>query len=63
MVEPHTFVTALYVMVDDFFKAKCTPEKGPNASLTRSEVVRDCHEIISSIEHPRRLRPVEPLWE
>ena len=50
MVEPHTFVTALYVMVDDFFKAKCTPEKGPNASLTRSEVVRDCHEIISSIE-------------
>ena len=39
MVEPHTFLTALYVMVDDFFKAKCTPEKGPNASLTRSEVV------------------------
>ncbi len=39
MVEPDTFLTALYVMVDDFFKAKCTPEKGPNASLTRSEVV------------------------
>ena len=41
MVEPDTFLTALYVMVDDFFKVKCTPEErpGPKASLTRSEVV------------------------
>lgn len=41
MVEPDTFLTALYVMVDDFFKAKPTPEKrpGPRACLTFSEVV------------------------
>ena len=41
MVEADTFLTALYVMVDDFFKANLTPEKrpGPKASLTRSEVV------------------------
>ena len=41
MVEPDTFLTTLYVMVDDFCKATLTPEKGlgPKASLTCSEVV------------------------
>ena len=41
MVDADTFLTALYVMADDFFKAALAPEKGPgpNASLTRSEVV------------------------
>ncbi len=41
MVEPDTFLTALYVMVDDFCKEKLTPDRGPGpkASLTRSEVV------------------------
>ena len=41
MVEPDTFLTILYVMVDDFCKANFSPEKGPGpkVSLTRSEVV------------------------
>ncbi len=41
MVDPDTFLTTLYVMVDDFCKTSLTPEKGPGpkASLTRSEVV------------------------
>ena len=41
MVDTDTFLTALYVMADDFCKCQsppdCTP--GPKASLTRSEVV------------------------
>ena len=41
MVDTDTFLTALYVMADDFCKSQsppgCTP--GPKASLTRSEVV------------------------
>ncbi len=41
MVDTDTFLTALYVMVDDFCKVELSPEKspGPKASLTRSEVV------------------------
>lgn len=41
MVDIDTFLTILYVMVDDFCK-QCLPAEsrpGPNASLTRSEVV------------------------
>ena len=41
MVDTDTFLTALYVMADDFCKSQsppgCTPD--PRASLTRSEVV------------------------
>ena len=41
MVDTATFLTALYVMVDDFFKPELTLETrpGPKASLTRSEAV------------------------
>jgi DDE family transposase len=42
MVDIDTFLTFLYVMVDDFCKqclAPETPQPGPAASLTRSEVV------------------------
>ena len=41
MLDPITFLTTLYVMIDDFDKA-CLPaerHRGPHASLTRSEVV------------------------
>lgn len=41
MVDMDTFLTILYVMVDDFCKSELPPEKspGPAASLSRSEVV------------------------
>jgi hypothetical protein len=42
MLDLVTFVTALYVIVDDFCKAELDPEpprRGPAAALTRSEVV------------------------
>lgn len=41
MVDTDTFLTTLYVMVDDFCKSQLSPEKrpGPEASLSRSEVV------------------------
>jgi len=41
MVEVDTFVTILYVMVDDFCKSELPAEKrpGPQASLSRSEVI------------------------
>ena len=42
MMDPDTFLTTLYVMVDDFCKAKWPLEvihTGPQASLSRSEVV------------------------
>lgn len=41
MVDADTFLTALYVMVDDFDKAHLPPERrpGPPAALTRSEVL------------------------
>lgn len=42
MVDRDTFLVALYVMADDFCKATLPPESirpGPDASLTRSEVV------------------------
>ena len=41
MVDTDTFLTVLYVMVDDFGKSELPPEKrlGPRASLSRSEVV------------------------
>jgi hypothetical protein len=40
MIDTDTFLTILYVMVDDFCKYQLPPEKtlGPRASLTRSEV-------------------------
>ena len=41
MVDMDTFLTILYVMVDDFCKASWPPESrpGPQATLSRSEVV------------------------
>jgi len=41
MVDVDTFLTTLYVMVDDFCKASLPPEPrpGPQATLSRSEVV------------------------
>jgi hypothetical protein len=41
MVDVDTFLTILYVMVDDFCKASLPPESrpGPQAALSRSEVV------------------------
>jgi hypothetical protein len=41
MVDVDTFLTILYVMVDDFCKASLPPEQhpGPQATLSRSEVV------------------------
>ena len=41
MVDPDTFLTYLYVIVDEFCKAQLPPERqpGPPASLSRSEVV------------------------
>ena len=41
MVDPETFLTTLYVKVDDFDKAYWPPplQPGPEASLSRSEVV------------------------
>lgn len=41
MVDPDTFLTTLYVMADDFDKSSLGPETapGPDASLSRSEVI------------------------
>jgi len=41
MVDPNTFLTTLYVMVDTFCKTELPPEAhpGPARALTRSEVV------------------------
>jgi hypothetical protein len=41
MVDVDTFLTTLYVMVDDFCKVAWPPEPhpGPQATLSRSEVV------------------------
>ena len=41
MVDPDTFLTTLYVMVDEFCQSQLPPEghPGPRASLSRSEVV------------------------
>jgi hypothetical protein len=41
MVDVDTFLTTLYVMVDDFGKTSLPPEllPGPQAALSRSEVV------------------------
>lgn len=41
MVDIDTFLTILYVMVDDFCQASLPPERRPGraASLTRSEVL------------------------
>ena len=41
MVDPDIFLTTPYMLVDDFSKAKLSSENssGPNASLTRSDVV------------------------
>ena len=41
MVDVDTFLTTLYVMVDDFCKPSLPPEHhpGPQAALSRSEVV------------------------
>ena len=40
MIDIDTFLTYLYVMVDDFCKQhpSCVHHPGPSASLTRSEV-------------------------
>src|SRR5262245_36693748 len=41
MVDTDTFLTTLYVMIDDFCKTSLPPEQppGPQATLSRSEVV------------------------
>ena len=41
MIDTDTFVTILYVLADDFCKANLPPDirPGPNASLSRSEVI------------------------
>jgi hypothetical protein len=41
MVDVDTFLTILYVMVDDFCKTSLLPERrpGPQGMLSRSEVV------------------------
>lgn len=41
MIDTDTFVTILYVLTDDFCKANlsCDIRPGPNASLSRSEVI------------------------
>jgi hypothetical protein len=41
MVDPDTFLTTVYVMVDDFCQSQLPPEvhSGPRASLSRSEVI------------------------
>lgn len=41
MIDYETFLTELYVMVDDFCKSQCEPEvkPGPSATLCRSEIV------------------------
>lgn len=42
MIDQDTFLTTLYVMVDDFCQSELDPEKpqvGPQASLSRSEVI------------------------
>lgn len=41
MVDTDTFLTTLYVMIDDFCKSQLSPEirPGPKASLCRSEVI------------------------
>lgn len=41
MVEVNTFLTALYVMVDDFYKSRPRKRRrpGPHASLSPSEVI------------------------
>src|SRR6266511_43444 len=41
MVDPDTFLTTLYVMVDEFCQSQLPPEihPGPRASLSRSEVI------------------------
>ena len=41
MIDTDTFVTILYVLADDFCKANlsCDIRPGPNASLSRSEVI------------------------
>ncbi len=41
MVDVDTFLTALYVMVDDFYKSRSPKQQrpGPDASLSPSEVI------------------------
>ena len=41
MIDTDTFLTTLYVMVDEFCKASLPPETppGPQATLSRSEVL------------------------
>ena len=41
MIDTETFLTTLYIMVDDFCKTSLPPEPppGPQAALSRSEVV------------------------
>ena len=51
MVDVDTFLTTLYVMVDDFCQSR-SPKKTPGSeSLPLSE----------RGHHPRHLRPVEPI--
>jgi hypothetical protein len=42
MVDVDTFLTTLYVIVDDFYQSHCSKERrrpGPEASLSPSEIV------------------------
>jgi hypothetical protein len=42
MVDVDTFLTTLYIIVDDFYQSRCSKERrrpGPDASLSPSEVV------------------------
>ena len=41
MIDYETFLTKLYVMIDDFSKFNCSPlvKPGPQAGLDRSEVI------------------------
>jgi len=73
MLDPDTFLTTLYVMVDDFAKAFLPTEvrPGPRPALTRSEVITLA--LFSQWAHfqserdfyrwgARHLRPAFPTW-
>jgi hypothetical protein len=47
MIDVDTFLTTLYVMVDDFckFSLPSDPHPGPQAALNRSEIVSSFREI------------------
>ena len=62
MVDVDTFLTILYVMADDFFKTTLPSESypGPQAALSRSEVVTLALFGLSVSAHPGAGQPASP---